>query len=289
MPAPPERVRIGAVAYLNARPLVYGLERGLGGSGIELSYAVPSLLADQMAAAALDVALLPIVELARLPDLELVPGLGIVTCGRSRSVLLITHRPLGEIRSVALDRDSRTSNILAQLLFAEVWQRRPEFALGPAALDDALEYYDAVVRIGDKALFEPPPDGAFVHDLGEVWTAKTGLPFVFAGWAARAGVVDRQLYRLLHVSRRAGSQAVRRIADEYVWNGVRNPSVALAYLTEHIRFRLGAAELQAVRTFFRAAHAHGLIDSIPEIRLALARRTACDDAAELAGIQKAVR
>ncbi len=280
MPAPPERVRIGAVAYLNARPLVYGLERGLGGERIELSYAVPALLADQLRDAAVDVALLPIIELARLPGLELLPGLGIVTCGRSRSVLLVTRRPLGEIRSVALDPDSRTSNTLAQVLFAEVWQSRPEFACGPAALDDALEQYDAVVRIGDKALFEPLPDGVFVHDLGEVWTARTGLPFVFAGWAARAGVVDRDLYRLLHDSRRAGSRAVREIAEEYVWNGVRNPPLALAYLTENIRFRLGAAELQAVRTFFHAAHAHGLIDGVPEIRLALQRRTACHEAAE---------
>jgi chorismate dehydratase len=276
-------IRIGAVEYLNTRPLVYGLEQGLGRGAIELSYAVPSALADRMAEGALDVALLPIVELARLGDLELVPGLGIVTFGASRSVLLVSRRPVEELRSVALDRDSRTSNALTQVLFANVWRREPEFSLGPASLDDALAGHDAAVRIGDKALFEPLPDGALVYDLGEVWTEHTGLPFVFAAWAARPGVVDRTFYRMLHHSRREGSKVVRQIADDYEWNGRRHPSIAFAYLTEHIRFRLGSAELQAIEKFFRAAHEIGIVERIPEIRLAMQRRTGCHETAERLG------
>jgi len=275
--------RIGAVAYLNTRPLVHGLERGLGRGAIELSYAVPSALADRMAEGALDVALLPIVELARLGDLELVPGLGIVTFGASRSVLLVARTPVEQIRSVALDRDSRTSNALTQVLFANVWRRKPEFSLGPASLDDALAGHDAAVRIGDKALFEAPPDGVFVYDLGEVWTENTGLPFVFAAWAARVGFVDRELYRILHDSRREGAKVIREIANGYEWNGKHHPSIAFAYLTEHIRFRLGSAELQAIEKFFRAAHEIGIVERIPEIRLAMQRRTGCHETAEKLG------
>lgn len=272
-------LRIGAVAYLNTRPLVHGFEQGLGRGRVELGYDVPAVLADRMAAGAFDVALLPIIELARLEGLELVPGLGIVTRGASRSVLLVGRRPVDAVRSVALDRDSRTSNTLARVLFAEVWRRAPEFAEGPAALADALDSFDAVVRIGDKALFEPVPDGAIVQDLGRVWTDATGLPFVFAAWAARAGVVDREIYRLFHDSRRSGRRALRRIAEDYSYHGRRDPELALAYLTRHIRCRLGAAELRAMRLFFGAARKIGAIAAIPEIRLALRRRTECDEAA----------
>jgi chorismate dehydratase len=277
-------IRIGAVAYLNTRPLVYGLEQGSAAERIDLSYDVPSRLADRMASAELDVALLPIVELARIPDLELVPGLGIVTFGRSRSVLLVCRRPLGELRRVALDPESRTSNILTRVLFEDVWKRRPEFVTGPASLNAALASSDAVVRIGDKALFEPLPEGSTVHDLGEVWTRTTGLPFVFAAWAARPGIVDRELYRLLHDSRRAGGRALREIAERYEWHGNSDADLAESYLTHNIHFRLGAAELSAIRTFLRAARVHGLIDREPEIRLALERRSGSHEIAEQRGL-----
>jgi chorismate dehydratase len=277
------RVRIGAVSYLNTRPLVYGMARGLGADRIRLSFATPAVLADRLAAGELDVALLPVIELARIPDLELVPGLGIVTRGPSRSVLLVAGRPAGEIESIALDPDSRTSNALARVLLAEVWNRQPEVRAGSSNLAEALEAADAAVRIGDKALLESRPEGAHVYDLGEVWSSRTHLPFVYAAWAARRGVIDRELYRVLHDSRRAGGRAVDRIAAEYAWRGRHYPEVAKAYLTEHIHFRLGSAEIGAMERFFRAAHRLGAIDAVPEIRLALPRRTGCHEAAERLG------
>ncbi|MHC4428577.1 MAG: menaquinone biosynthetic enzyme MqnA/MqnD family protein, partial [Planctomycetota bacterium] len=231
----PFRTRIGAVSYLNTRPLVYGMVRGLGADRIDLSFATPAVLADRMAASELDMALLPIIELARIPGLELVPGLGIVTNGPSRSVLLVSHRPADSIETLALDPDSRTSNVLARVLLAEVWSRRPEILEGDPGLEQTLGRADAAVRIGDKALVEPLPPDAFVYDLGEIWTRETHLPFVFAAWAARAGVVDRELYRVLHESRRRGSRAVDEIAAGYTWNGEPFPDVAREYLTDHIR------------------------------------------------------
>jgi predicted solute-binding protein len=227
----------------------------------------------------LDLALLPVIELARMPELELVPGLGIVTRGASRSVLLVGKTPPTAIRTLALDPESRTSNVLSQVLLARVWNCRPTCFAGPLELARALEGADAVVRIGDKALFEPLPAGLHVHDLGTVWTETTGLPFVFAAWAARPGVVDRELYALLHASRREGTRAIDLIAETYDWNGQRHPDVARAYLREHILFRFGSAELEALELFLRAAHELALIDRLPPIRLALRRRTTCDETA----------
>jgi predicted solute-binding protein len=263
------RLRVGAVSYLNARPLVHGLEGGAARERIDLSRATPAVLADRLAAGTLDVALLPVIELARIPDLELAPGLGISTLGRSRSVLLVSKVPIGSIDSLALDPESRTSNALCLVLLAELWSRSPRLVEGATDLAASLTRADAAVRIGDKALFEPLPGGLHVLDLGQAWTRETGRPFVFAAWCGRRGMIDADLLRLLHEARRAGVRAVERIAADYAWNGEHHPDLARDYLTHCIRFDLGASEIQAIEQFLAAACRVGVIDAVPPIRLAL--------------------
>ncbi len=262
------KIRAGAVSYLNTRPLVFGIEQGLGADRIALSYDVPSVLASRMAAGELDLALLPIIELARIPGLVVVPGLAIGSLGNCRSVFLVAKKPLAEVRSVALDPESRTSNALTRVLFAEAWGVAPAFVDGPHDLTLALEEHDAAVRIGDKALFSPLPEGAIAYDLGGAWTARTTLPFVFAVWATRPGVIDRETYEILHASRRAGSSVLPAIAADYTWNGRQYPEVSLAYLRDAMRYRLGDLEVAAMRRFFVAATELGLIDSAPTITFA---------------------
>ena len=273
------KIRIGAVSYLNTRPLVFGFAQGLLADRIELSFDTPSTLAQRMHASEIDVALLPTIELARIPDLEIVPGLSIASRGPARSVLLVSNCPPGEARSVALDPESRTSNALARVLFDTVWNNAPEFEVGGFDLDGNLRSFDAALRIGDKALFEPVPAGATAYDLGETWTVATGRPFVYAVWAARTGVIDRELYRAFHDSRRAGAGAIDAIADDYTWRGRQYPELSREYLTENIRFRLGSDEVEAMRRFLRSAAALGLIDGVPPLDLALTKGTSCDDPA----------
>ncbi|MDX1388632.1 MAG: menaquinone biosynthesis protein [Acidobacteriota bacterium] len=273
------RIRIGAVSYLNTRPLVFGFEQGLLADRVELSFDIPSTLARRMTAGELDVALLPTIELARIPDLEIVPGLSIASRGPARSVLLISKCPPEKARSVALDPESRTSNALTRVLFDEAWKTTPDFEIGGLDLDESLRSFDAVLRIGDKALFEPLPEGTTAHDLGETWTAASGKPFVYAVWAARPGVVDRELYRAFHESRREGGRAIDAIADDYTWEGRQYPELSREYLTENIRFRLGSDEVEAMRRFLAAAARLGLTDGVPPLELALTRGTSCDDPA----------
>jgi chorismate dehydratase len=268
-------VRIGAVSYLNTRPLVFGLEQGLGSERISLSYDVPSVLASRLAAGELDIALLPVIELARIPDLAIVPGLAIGSRGACRSVKLVSRKPLGEIRSIALDPESRTSNALVQVLCRDAWGIAPNFAPGPRDLDLALMEHDAAVRIGDKALFEPAPRGTTEHDLGGAWTQMTGLPFVFAVWAARLGSLDREIYQLLHESRRSGDTVLAAIAEDYTWNGKQYAEIAHAYLRDAMRYRFGGVEMEALKGFLAASHRLGLIDAIPELRIALATQPSC--------------
>jgi len=273
------KTRIGAVSYLNTRPLVFGLEQGIGEERIELSYDVPARLADRMLADELDIALMPVIELARMPELEIVPGLAIGTFGPSRSVLLVSRKPIEEVESIALDFESRTSNALVQVLCDRAWNITPEFRVGLRGLDDGLRECDAAVQIGDKALFADPPAGTVVYDLGGVWSATTNLPFVFAAWFARPGAVDRTLYEALHESRRRGARALEPIAEDYTWCGGRYPQLSLDYLQKNIRFRLGSVELDAMRSFYDSAAALGLIDKAPEVRLALTRWTTCHEQA----------
>jgi len=262
------RIRIGAVAYLNTAPLVYGMEQGLGAERIELSYDVPAVLERRMSAGELDLALLPVVALATLPGLEVVPGFGITVQRAARSVLLVCQRPLELVRTVALDAESRTSNLLVQLLFDRAWKRRPRYTTGSATLEETFAQADAAVRIGDKALFEPLAPGLEKIDLGRAWNELTGLPFVFAVWAARPGTVDDGLRRILHESRRAGIRALPRIAAEFHWRGRRDPELVRRYLTEHIDYGLGTAELEALRLFFFLSTELGLIPTTPELALA---------------------
>ncbi len=261
------KIRAGAVSYLNTRPLVFGIEQGLGADRLELSYDVPSVLASRMAAGELDLALLPIIELARIPNLVIVPGLAIGSLGNCRSVFLVARKPLADVRTVALDPESRTSNALTRVLFAEAWGGEPSFVVGPRDLTLALEEHDAAVRIGDKALFEPLPQGAIAYDLGGAWTARTTLPFVFAVWATRPGVVDRETYEILHASRRAGAAVLPAIAADYTWNGRQYPEIALTYLREAMRYRLGDPEVAAMRRFLAASAELGVIDAAPSIEL----------------------
>ncbi|HJQ98190.1 MAG TPA: menaquinone biosynthesis protein [Candidatus Polarisedimenticolaceae bacterium] len=268
-------IRIGAVSYLNARPLVFGLEQGLDRSKFELSYDVPSVLASRMAADELDVALLPAVELARIPDLAIFPGLAIGSVGACRSVLLVSSVPLDDIRSVSLDPESRTSNALVQVLCREAWGITPRFEIGPRDLELALTEHDAVVRIGDKALFDELPAGLTVHDLGEAWTTLTHLPFVFAVWAARLSSVDRDVYQLLHDSKRAADLVLDVIADDYTYGGTQYPEIARKYLRESIRYRFGSQELAGLRRFLDSAARLGLIPSQFDLKIAFAAEARC--------------
>jgi chorismate dehydratase len=273
------KIRIGAVSYLNTRPLVFGLEQGLAEDRIELSYAVPARLTDQMIAGELDIALMPVIELVKMPDLEIVPGLAIGTSGPSRSVLLVSRKPIEQVTSIALDAESRTSNALVQVLCKRVWNIAPQFLAGHRGLDEALLDCDAAVQIGDKALFAEPPDGTVVYDLGGVWSAATGLPFVFAAWFSRPGVIDRSIYEALHESRRRGTAMLGAIAADYTWCGHQYPQLSKDYLEQNIRFRLGSAELDAMREFYAAAAEIDLIECAPTPKLALTSWTSCHETA----------
>ena len=230
--------RIVAAPYLNSKPLTFGLD---------VLHAPPAECARRLAEGEADVALVPLASVARAGDWEIAPGLCVAARDRVESVLLLADCAADEIETVALDASSRTSAILVRLLLGRRrWEVRP-----PAELEAAIGGRRAALVIGDAAMAAAPRATAI--DLAAWWRERTGLPFVFAVWAARPGILDREVYEILHASRRAGSAVLDAIAADYTWNGRTYPEIALPYLREAMRYRLGVPEVAAIERFLAAA------------------------------------
>src|SRR5688572_7927713 len=202
-------LRIGAVTYLNTVPLVRGLPELLPGA--ELSFDHPSRLADQLAAESLDVALAPVIELARHPEWSIVSNACIGCRGPVLSVKALFRTPPGDVKTLALDEGSRTSAVLAQILLADRFDIRPKLKPLPLGSSPLECEADAVLVIGDRAIRSPSTGFVETWDLGEEWVLTTGLPFVFAVWMARQGVETTVLEIALMAARDRGAREIEAI------------------------------------------------------------------------------
>jgi chorismate dehydratase len=266
-PAPASRrrtrsnTRIGAVSYLNSKPLIEGLPELLHGSELVLDY--PSRLADELTAGALDVALIPSVEFLRNPSYRIVSDACVATRGPVLSVKLYSRVPLGTIRTLALDEGSRTSAALSRIMLGERYGVEP--VLQPLPMGSSCDECtaDAMLLIGDRAMLPPREAFVAVWDLGEEWLRWTGLPFVFALWAARPSATLDGVESALCAARDEG---VRRIADiarrEAPKLGITE-TLAMQYLTRNLHFHLGSAERSGLKLFSELAAARGLIPAGP--------------------------
>ncbi|QDS99517.1 menaquinone biosynthetic enzyme MqnA/MqnD family protein [Adhaeretor mobilis] len=262
LPAKSTPLRIGAVNYLNTKPLVYGLAGELPGH--ELSFELPSQLADRLAAGELDVALAPCVELSKHPEWSIISSACIGCLGPVLSVQLLFRCPPNEVRTLALDEGSRTSVILAQLLLQEHCGVCPE--LLPLSIDAAPEdvVADAILVIGDRAINLSSDQLVERWDLGQRWRDLTGLPFVFALWVARPGIDTSEVERALNTARDRGSRHLPAIAAEHARELGLSEQLVLSYLRDNLNFQFGAPEQRALAEFFRRARHLQLIDHAPE-------------------------
>src|SRR5258706_5421188 len=165
-------LRIGSVIFLNAKPLIYGLDEG---DDVELRLDVPSRLVAGLREARYDVALLPVIDYQRLENLCLVPSGGIGCDGSTLTVRIFSKKPIEEIKSLACDTDSHTSVALARVIFRERYGRTPELVDLVHGDDRPV---DARLLIGDKGGCEERPGLDHQIDLGHAWKELTGLPFV---------------------------------------------------------------------------------------------------------------
>jgi chorismate dehydratase len=233
----------GAAPFLNSAPLIEGMAAE---KGVRVVLDVPSRLSDRVLAGSADAALVPVVDYLFDDRFAMIDGIGVCADGAVRSVVLECRKPIAEARSVAADRASRTSNLLAQLLL-----RRRLGSDAKVFSEVDPEGADAAVIIGDAAL-QSKGRGAARYDLAEEWRAMTGLPFVFAVWVYRRGndAADR-LTRIAHESLARGERAAAEIARRAAPALGLSPEICAGYLTQCIYYRLTARERRAMDMFRR--------------------------------------
>jgi chorismate dehydratase len=252
-----QKVLVGAVSYLNTRPLVHELADRC--AWIELVFDLPSRLADRLALGELDVGLIPSIELLQQPGYSIVSDACIACCGAVLSVKLFSRVPIDQIESLALDEGSRTSVALVRILLQQRFGVQPRITGLPLGMDPVDCDADAMLVIGDRAIEGPPGEYAAIWDLGAEWHAWTGLPFVFATWVARADVPHAALAAELSAARDRGLAALPQIAAAAAPPLGLQSDQCLEYLRDRLHFRLGAEEIRGLQCFYRHAVAIGAV------------------------------
>ncbi len=253
-------IRVGAVSYLNAKPLYYRLE-DRAPEGVVLSMDLPSRLASRLASGDLDLALIPSVEYLRgaSSGYEILPGFAIAARGPVRSVKLFSRVPLDRIDRLALDEGSRTSQVLTRVWLDARHGVRPStiesLPMGVSALESTA---DAVLVIGDRAMKVPDAPFHAVVDLAEAWQGLTGLPFVFALWVVRPGVDLGDLPEVLAGCRADGLAHADELAAAFGPRLGLDPVACHEYLTRVLSYDLGEPEIAGLRRFARMAADRGL-------------------------------
>jgi chorismate dehydratase len=253
-------IRLGAVSFLNTRPLVYGLEQRR--DRFDIRFDVPSRCAELLHAGEVDLGLIPSIEYLQGSDYRIVPGISIASSGPVDSVALYTMRPTSEIRSIALDTGSRTSAALLRVLCARWFEIDPAFVNMPPDLPEMLGACDAALIIGDPALFlDHVALGLEKIDLGEEWSGMTGLPFVYAFWAGPPGMLNERDIAALQEARDRGLAAVTEIGRQCFPGSAEKAERAARYLQENVKYALGEPEQAGLRRFFELASDLGLTAS----------------------------
>ena len=255
------RVKVGAVSFLNTKPLIYPLledPQFPGSEAIELSLAVPSRLAIELKDGDLDVGLIPIIEYFRTDsEYRIIQDISICSRGPVLSIQLFSRVPIPDIHSVALDTSSRSSRALAQIVLAEKYNLQPEFHSCSPTIDPQETDTDAVLLIGDAALRRLDATD-YTLDLGAEWTILTGLPFVYACWVAREDVELGQVPQILLNAKECGINSIQEIARIESQRLGFPESLCRDYLTKHIFYELGDSEIAGLMRFYELAVKYGL-------------------------------
>ncbi len=280
------RLRISAIRFLNPAPLMWDFEHPPEGERLatryRIHYSMPSRCAAELAAGAADIGLIPIAGYT--PGLAVLPGCTIASLGRVRSILLVVRhdRPMRDIRRVAADTASRTSNAYAQIIFQRFYGTRPEFVPHAPDLDAMLAGCDAAVLIGDPALLALENAAAREQrtgerlrtiDLAEEWIAHTGVPWVSAFWAVRPQAVAASGFRSASViedflqSRDHGMAHVSDLVAEWAPRIAVPAETIRTYLSQNIHYVLDEACLAGIETFYRYATEAGVLAAAPTVEM----------------------
>ncbi len=286
------RPRLGHIQFLNCLPLYYGLVKNDVLLDVDLVKAAPRDLARMLLDAELDIAPIPAIEYARhAHELVLLPEIAISSDGEVQSILLLSKRPAEELsdRTVALTDTSRTSQVLARILLERRWRVEARYAEMPPDLPSMLREADAAMLIGDDALraYWQPPEGLTTYDLGNEWTAWTGLPMVYAVWAVRRAFAEERPEAVGDVAdalMRSLAYCRAHLGDisEYAsrWEPFA-PERFRSYF-DALSFRFGPRYRDGLMRYLAEAQRIGQLESVPELSVFGEGKSVADGLHELA-------
>ena len=257
-------LRLGAVSYLNTKPLVYGLDAHP--DKFDIRFDVPSKCATLLHAGKVDLGLIPAIEYLH-GDYFIVPDVSIASDGPVATVAVFTRKPIAQVRTLALDLSSRTSVALTRVLCAKYWRIEPSFTPAEPDLDVMLARADAALVIGDPAFaIDPARHGVTKIDLGAEWKVMTGLPFVYAMWVGRAGAASPSECRTLQQARDHGVAHLADIARDVAGGDPGLERRSLEYLRDNLQYGLGPGEAAGLRRFYELAAEIGLVAALRPLR-----------------------
>jgi chorismate dehydratase len=257
-------VRLGAVSYLNTKPLVEGLEART--DLFELRFDVPALCAALLHEGRIDVGLIPAIEYLR-GDYRIVPDIAITSDGPVASVAIFSRVPVEKIQTLALDISSRTSVALTRVLCAAKWDIKPRLTPNEPELRAMLARAEAALVIGDPALeIDAVAAGVEKIDLGTEWKALTGLPFVYAMWCGRIDALAAPHIAALQAARDRGVAAISDIARRFAGGDSGRVAMVEQYLRDNLKYPLGEREIAGLRRFYELAAEQGLVPGLRPLR-----------------------
>ena len=239
-----QKIKVGAVSYLNTKPLIYGFEQGLMKDEVELLIDYPSKIASLLQTNQVDIGLVPVAIIPTLEEHHIISDYCIGCDGEVASVCLFSEVPLAEISTILLDYQSRTSVALLEILIREHWKITPELRAAAADYEKNISGTTAGLVIGDRALVQRSKS-KYIYDLGTAWKEMTGLPFVFAAWVSNKSL-SPQFIRAFNDTISAGTRQI-----DVILQTVHLPEYDLKkYYNSNINFRLDGPQKEALTLFF---------------------------------------
>jgi chorismate dehydratase len=212
------KIRVGAVSYLNTKPLLYGIENSPVIKEITLITEYPARIADKLMIDEIDIGLVPVSMIPQMKEYHINTRFCIGCDGPVASVCLFSEVPVQEVKKVMLDYQSRTSVALAEILFKRYWKQSPVFEQAEPGFLQQIRGKTAAVVIGDRALHQRSRSAHF-YDLGEAWKQMTGLPFVFAAWISNK-VLDPGWVGRFEEANAYGIQNISRVIEQSTETGL---------------------------------------------------------------------
>ena len=240
-----QKIKVGAVSYLNTKPLIYGIQQGMMSGMVDLVIDYPAKIAKQLLNNEIDAGLVPVAILPELEEYHIISDYGVACDGAVGSVCLFSDVPVQEIKTVLLDYQSRTSVVLLKILLKEYWKISPVFIQATEGYETEFMNTTGALIIGDRALhLQSLAENKYIYDLGLAWKELTGLPFVFAMWVSNKKLPEEFIWAF----NEANKAGLDKLEEVILLNQTKGIDL-YSYYTRFIKFRLNEKMIEAKSLF----------------------------------------